>query len=116
MGLDWTTARFIEPGERQRRAQFEAARPLLLRDRDCGQKRPFCGRGVGGVLLEQGLASRSMQFSFNKSMRVVEYPEAHHCFDAFTVPTPVTAPFGTCGYNEKASTQSWSELEAFLKR
>ena len=52
----------------------------------------------------------------NKSMRVVEYPEAHHCFDEFTVPTPVTAPFGTCGYNEKAATQSWSELEAFLKR
>jgi dienelactone hydrolase len=52
----------------------------------------------------------------NKSMRVVEYPDAHHCFDNFTVPTPVKAPFGTCGYNEKAAAQSWSELETFLNR
>ena len=29
----------------------------------------------------------------NKSMRVVEYPDADHCFDQFTVPTPVTTPF-----------------------
>jgi dienelactone hydrolase len=42
----------------------------------------------------------------NKSMRVVEYPDAHHSFDQL----------GTPDYNEKASTQSWSELEAFLKR
>jgi dienelactone hydrolase len=52
----------------------------------------------------------------NKSMRVVEYPDAHHSFDRFTIPTPITLPFGTIGYNEKAATQSWSELEAFLKR
>jgi dienelactone hydrolase len=53
----------------------------------------------------------------NKSMRVVEYPEAHHAFDLFTIPTPITVPsLGTLGYNEKAATQSWSELEAFLKR
>jgi dienelactone hydrolase len=52
----------------------------------------------------------------NKSMRVVEYPDAHHSFDQFTIPTPITLPFGTIGYNEKAATQSWSELEAFLKR
>jgi dienelactone hydrolase len=52
----------------------------------------------------------------NKSMRVVEYPDAHHSFDEFTVPSPITVPFGTFGYNEKAATQSWSELEAFLKR
>ena len=52
----------------------------------------------------------------NKSMRVVEYPDALHSFDQFTVATPITRPFGTFGYNEKAATQSWSELEAFLKK
>jgi dienelactone hydrolase len=52
----------------------------------------------------------------NKSMRIVEYADAHHSFDQFTVPTPITAPFGAFGYNEKATTQSWSELEAFLKK
>jgi dienelactone hydrolase len=53
----------------------------------------------------------------NKSMRVVEYPDAHHSFDQFTIPTPIMVPsFGTIGYNENAATQSWSELEAFLKR
>jgi dienelactone hydrolase len=52
----------------------------------------------------------------NKSMRVVEYPDAPHSFDQFTIPTPITAAFGTQGYNEKAANQSWSELEAFLKR
>jgi dienelactone hydrolase len=53
----------------------------------------------------------------NKSMRVVEYPDAHHSFDQFTIPTPIMVPsLGTIGYNEKAATQSWSELEAFLKK
>jgi dienelactone hydrolase len=52
----------------------------------------------------------------NKSMRVVEYPDALHSFDQFTVPTPIKGPYGTTGYNEKAATQSWSELEAFLKK
>jgi dienelactone hydrolase len=52
----------------------------------------------------------------NKSMRVVEYPDAFHSFDQFTVATPITGPYGTFGYNEKAATQSWSELEAFLKK
>jgi dienelactone hydrolase len=53
----------------------------------------------------------------NKSMRVVEYPDALHSFDQFTIATPITVPFfGTIGYNEKAASQSWSELEAFLKR
>jgi dienelactone hydrolase len=52
----------------------------------------------------------------NKSMRVVEYPDALHSFDQFTVTTPITGPYGTFGYNEKAATQSWLELEAFLKK
>lgn len=53
----------------------------------------------------------------NKSMRIVEYPDAHHAFDLFTIPTPINVPsLGTIGYNEKAATQSWSEVQAFLKR
>jgi hypothetical protein len=43
-------------------------------------------------------------------------PDALHSFDQFTVTTPIKLSFGTFGYNEKAATQSWSELEAFLKR
>ena len=29
----------------------------------------------------------------NNSMRVVEYPDAHHSFGQFTVTTPITVPF-----------------------
>ena len=41
--------RLIEFGQRQRRAQFEAARTLLFCDSDGGQECVLRGRGVGGV-------------------------------------------------------------------
>ena len=37
----------------------------------------------------------------NKSMRVVDYRDALHSFDQFTVATPITKSFGTFGHNEK---------------
>jgi dienelactone hydrolase len=92
---------------------------------------PFCKGALAWkqptpVLTFVGLADNIAPFSQckdlvkdaldNKSMRVVEYPDALHSFDQFTVTTPITRPFGTFGYNEKAATQSWSELEAFLKK
>jgi dienelactone hydrolase len=93
---------------------------------------PYCGGALGWkqptpVLTLVALADNVAPFAQckglvkdaldNKSMRVVEYPGAHHSFDQFTIPTPITVPsFGTLGYNENAATQSWSELEAFLKR
>ena len=92
---------------------------------------PYCKGALGWkqptpVLTLVGLADDMAPFAQckdlvkdaldNKSMRVVEYPDAPHSFDQFTVTNPITVPFGTFGYNEKAATQSWSELEAFLKK
>jgi len=92
---------------------------------------PYCKGALGWkqptpVLTLVGLADDMAPFAQckdlvkdaldNKSMRVVEYPDAPHSFDQFTVTTPITVPFGTFGYNEKAATQSLSELETFLKR
>ena len=54
MGFGGAAGRLIELGQRQRRAQFEAARALLLRDGDGGQERFFRRRGVGGVALAAG--------------------------------------------------------------
>ena len=68
MGLGGAAGRLIELGERQRRAQFEAARALLLRDRDGGQESLFRRRGVGGVALEQDFAARPMQFRFERAI------------------------------------------------
>jgi hypothetical protein len=48
VGFGGTAGRLIEPGERQHRAQFEAARALLLRDGDGGQEGFFRRRGLAG--------------------------------------------------------------------
>jgi hypothetical protein len=58
----------IELGQRQRRAQFEAARSLLLRDRDCGQEGFFCRRRIGGVLLEQHFPADAMQLRLESAV------------------------------------------------
>ncbi len=92
---------------------------------------PFCRGALAWkqptpVLTLVGLADKIAPFAQckdlvkdaldNKSMRVVEYPDAFHSFDQWTVTTPIRGSYGTFGYNEKAATQSWSELEAFLKK
>ena len=59
--FDGAAGRLVEPRQRQRRAQFETARTLLLRDRDSGQKRFLGSRGVGRVTLQQHLATDAMQ-------------------------------------------------------
>ena len=64
MSVDRTTGRLVHLGERERGAQFEAVRALLLRDRDGGQESFFRGRGIGGVALEQDFAARPMQLRF----------------------------------------------------
>ena len=68
MGVGGAGGRLVELGQRQRRAQFEAARALLLRDRDGGQEGFFRRRGVGGIALEQDFAARPMQFRFECAM------------------------------------------------
>ena len=68
MGFDGAAGRLIELGQRQRRAQFEAARALLLRDGDGGQEGFFRRRGVGGIALQQHFAARPMQFRFERAI------------------------------------------------
>ena len=46
VGIDGVAGGLIEFGERQRRTEAEAARPLLTRDRDSSLKRPFRGGRV----------------------------------------------------------------------
>ena len=52
----------IELRQRQRRAQLEAARFLLLRDGDGGEEGGFGGGGVGGVLFEEDFAANAVEF------------------------------------------------------
>ena len=59
--FDGAAGRLVEPRQRQRCAQFETARTLLLRDRDSGQKRFLGSRRVGRGTLQQHLAADSMQ-------------------------------------------------------
>ena len=68
VGVGGAAGRLVELGERKRGAQFEAARALLLRDRDGGQEGFFRRRGVGGVALEQDFAARPMQFRFERAI------------------------------------------------
>ena len=68
LGFGGAGNRLVEFGQRQRGAQFEAARALLLRDGNGGQESLFRGRGVGGVALQQDFASRAMQFRFERAI------------------------------------------------
>ncbi len=68
MGVDGARGGLVELGERERSAQFEAARALPPRDRDGGQKRFFRGRAVGAVATQQDFAARPMQFGFECAM------------------------------------------------
>ena len=61
MPFDVAAVRLVEPRQRQRRAQFETMRTLLLRDRDSGQKRFLGSRRVDRVTLQQHLAADAMQ-------------------------------------------------------
>ena len=63
MGFGGAAGRLIELGERERGAQFKAARGLPLRDRDGGQESFFRGRRVAGRT-SAAFASRPMQFRF----------------------------------------------------
>ena len=68
VGVGGAGGRLVELGERERRAQFEAARALLLRDGDGGQECFLRGRRVGGVALQQHFAARPMQFRLECAM------------------------------------------------
>ena len=68
VGFGGAAGRLIEVGERERRAQFETAGALLLRDGDGGQEGVFRGRRIGGVALEEDFAARPMQFRFERAI------------------------------------------------
>ena len=67
VGVGGAAGRLAELGQRQRGAQFEAARGSPLCDRDGGQEGLFRGRGVGGAAIEQNFAARPMQFRFERA-------------------------------------------------
>jgi hypothetical protein len=62
VGFGEAGCRLIDLGQRQRSAQFEAARLLALRDGYGGEEGFLCGRGDGGGLFEQDLAANAMEF------------------------------------------------------
>ena len=68
VGVGGAAGRLIEFGQRERRAQFEAARALLLRDGDGRQERVFRRRGISGVALQQDVAADAMQFRLERAM------------------------------------------------
>jgi hypothetical protein len=53
----------IELRQRERRAQLETARLLLLRDGDRSEERVLGRRGIRRIALEQNLAAAAMQES-----------------------------------------------------
>ena len=53
----------IELRQRERRAQLETPRFLLLRDCDCSEEGILCRRGIRRIALEQNLAAQAMQES-----------------------------------------------------
>ena len=68
MGVGGAAGRLVELGERERRAQFEAARALLLRDGDGGLEGFLRRRGVRRVALQQHFAAHPMQFRFERAI------------------------------------------------
>ena len=65
VGFGGAGGRLVEFRERERSAQFEAARALLFRDCDGGLVGVFGGRRVGGIALQQHVAARPMQSASN---------------------------------------------------
>ena len=63
MGIGGAAGRLIKLRQRERRAQLEAPRLLLLRDGDGGEECFLGGRGVRWIALEQDLAADAMQES-----------------------------------------------------
>lgn len=68
MGVEGSTGRLIELGKRQRRAQFEAARPLTLSNGHGGPQGIFRERRIRGVALQQHVAADATQFRFERAI------------------------------------------------
>ena len=68
VGFGGAAGRLIELGERERRAQFEAARALPLRDGDGRLESFFRGRGVRGIALQQHFAPGPIKLRVERAM------------------------------------------------
>ena len=68
MGVGGAVGRLVELGERDRRAEFEAAGGLLFCDGDGGLERFLRRRRVGWVTLQQHFAAGAVQFRFERAM------------------------------------------------
>ena len=68
MAVDRAAAGLVEPGQRERGAQLEAAGLLLLRDGDGGEEGGFGGGGIGGVLFEEDFAARAVEFGVEPTL------------------------------------------------
>ena len=66
MGIGVAGGRAIELGERERRAQFEAAGLLLSRDSDGGEERVFGGGRIRRIFLEEDVAARAVDSASNQ--------------------------------------------------
>ena len=67
VGLDWAAGRLIELGERERGAEVEAARALLLSDFDGGSEGVLRRSRVAAAALEQD--SRPLRWKRNGSVQ-----------------------------------------------
>src|SRR5262245_41317301 len=67
--------RAIKLRQSQRGAQFEAARFLRLRDRDCGLQRLFGRRSIGRVAPQQDLAADAVHLRFIPALGVLRLGE-----------------------------------------
>jgi hypothetical protein len=63
MGVGGAVRGVIELRQRERPAQLETARLLLLRDGDCSEERILGRRRIRRIALEQNLAAAAVQVS-----------------------------------------------------
>ena len=68
MGLRSAAGSLIKLRQRQRGAQFETARALLLGDCDGSQEGVLRGAWVGVVAIQQDLAARPVEFRFERAI------------------------------------------------
>ena len=77
VGVGGAGCRLIEFGQRQSRAQFEAARALLFCDGDGGSVGVFGGRGIGWRALKKDFPAEAAKFGVHRAMTPAI--EIRHC-------------------------------------
>jgi dienelactone hydrolase len=49
------------------------------------------------------------------NVKIIDYPEAQHCFDFSELPPKMDYAFGTIGYHPQATAAAWEEVKQFLQ-